>query len=459
MTVAIIDTGVANFASVQRALALLGCEHDVTRDPERIQSASHVILPGVGSFGAAMNALRASGAVFAVRAVIERDTPLLAICLGMQLLTESSDESPGVPGLGIVTGNCRGIPGTVRSPHLGWNLVVPDQEVRYVTVGDAAFANSFALRESPAGWSVSRTEHGIPFIASMERGRTLACQFHPELSGRWGMALIERWLENRTVSRSASPPRIGGLSRRVIPCLDVAEGRVVKGIRFQSLRDSGDPAARAAEYARQGADEIALLDIAATPSARNHQVGTVTRVRQAIDVPLTVGGGVRSVEDARHLLAAGADKVAVNSAAIGRPELIDEMATELGTQCVVLAVDAARRATGWEVLSTGGRISTGQDAVTWMEYGVQRGVGEILLTSWDRDGTRDGCDLDLIATATGALRVPVIASGGVGEPRHLIDALKAGADAVLCASVLHEGDETVGSLKAAASDAGFQVRS
>ncbi|MGH6898005.1 MAG: imidazole glycerol phosphate synthase subunit HisF [Geminicoccaceae bacterium] len=248
------------------------------------------------------------------------------------------------------------------------------------------------------------------------------------------------------------------LAARIIPCLDVSHGRVVKGVRFQGLRDAGDPAERAALYERQGADEIVILDVSATPEARGNQVETVERVRRHLGIPLTVGGGIRTIDDARALLEAGADKVSINTAAVHRPALLTEIALRFGRQCTVLAIDAAQRGGGFEVLVKGGREGTGIDAVGWAHEGTDRGAGEILLTSWDRDGTRAGYDLELTRAVADAVRVPVIASGGAATPAHLKAALDAGADAVLAASIFHDDDMTVGEVKRALAALGVHLR-
>ncbi|MGI9418191.1 MAG: imidazole glycerol phosphate synthase subunit HisF [Geminicoccaceae bacterium] len=248
------------------------------------------------------------------------------------------------------------------------------------------------------------------------------------------------------------------LTRRIIPCLDVSHGRVVKGIKFQGLRDAGDPAERAALYEAQGADEIVILDVSATPEGRGNQVETVKRVRENIGIPLTVGGGVRRVDDAGALLEAGADKVSVNSAAVSEPGILAEIAAQFGRQCTVLAIDAAWRDGGSQVLVKGGREPTGIETVGWAERAVGLGAGEILLTSWDRDGTREGYDLDLTRMIADAVRVPVIASGGAAGPEHLKDAFDAGADAVLAASIFHDDDMTVADVKRRLIEMGVAIR-
>jgi len=456
--VLIVDSGVANLASIAGAFRRLGVTPSVSADPEIVRDAARIVLPGVGAFGMGMSALRSRGLDAVIRDHASRGTPILGICLGMQMLCEASEETPGVTGLGIVAGTCRRLPPHVRIPHLGWNSVKPEPGARFVSDGVAAFANSYALREPPAGWTAAWTTHGAPFVAALERGPMLVCQFHPELSGGYGAALLERWLTGRTAPAGTASNVTSRLLPRLIPCLDVQDGRVVKGIRFQNLRDAGDPAEQAARYEAQGADEIVVLDVAASAAGRGTQIETVRRVRAAIGIPLTVGGGVRSVDDARQLLAAGADKVSVNTAAVRRPALLTELAHAFGCQCVVLAIDARRAAARWEVLVLGGREPAGLDAVAWAHDGEQLGAGEILLTSWDRDGTRAGHDLELLGAVAAAVRVPVIASGGVGTREHVAAAFAAGADAVLAASVFHDGDDTVDGIKADLAGRGIEVR-
>ncbi|HKX74307.1 MAG TPA: imidazole glycerol phosphate synthase subunit HisF [Acidimicrobiia bacterium] len=248
------------------------------------------------------------------------------------------------------------------------------------------------------------------------------------------------------------------LRKRVIPCLDVVDGRVVKGVNFLDLRDEGDPVELAARYAGEGADEIAFLDIGATPEERNTLLEVVRATASQVFVPLTVGGGIRSPEDMKAALRAGADRVSINSAAVAEPELIDRCARRFGRQCVVLAIDARRRPGGFEVVVRGGRRPTGIDAVEWARRGASLGAGEILLTSMDGDGTQTGYDLDLIGAVAAAVEVPVIASGGAGTPAHFVEAIMAGADAVLAASLFHRRQLTIGAVKAALAAAGLPVR-
>ena len=234
------------------------------------------------------------------------------------------------------------------------------------------------------------------------------------------------------------------LTHRIIPCLDVREGRVVKGIQFQGLVDAGCPVESALHYRDTGADELVILDVSATPEGRKTAAETVSSVRSVLDIPLTVGGGVRSPQDAERLLNAGADKVAVNSAAVTNPDLLSILACEFGSQCTVLAVDAARRPTGgWEVVTVSGTRRTGLDVPTWTREATDLGAGELLLTSWDRDGTRDGYDCELLQAVSDASRLPLIASGGANNADHMVEAFESGASAVLAASIFHSRETSV----------------
>lgn len=250
------------------------------------------------------------------------------------------------------------------------------------------------------------------------------------------------------------------LTRRLIPCLDVRDGRVVKGVQFSGLRDAGDPVEQATRYEQAGADELVMLDVSATPDGRKTALETVRALRAVLSIPLTVGGGVRAIDDALALLQAGADKVGVNTAAVEHPETISALATQVGAQCVVLAIDAARstEGDGWLVVTRSGTNRTPLDAVEWARRGESLGAGEILLTSWDRDGTHSGYDLDLLAAVCGSVRIPVIASGGASSAAHMAEAIEAGADAVLAASIFHDNTTTVREVKDQLAARGVEVR-
>ena len=248
------------------------------------------------------------------------------------------------------------------------------------------------------------------------------------------------------------------ITARVIPCLDVTNGRVVKGVNFVDLRDAGDPVELAARYDREGADELVFLDITASSDGRATMLDMVQRTAEQVFIPFTVGGGIREVADARAMLRAGADKVSVNTAAVQRPALISEIAAEFGAQCCVCAIDAKRRPGGYEVFLHGGRTPTGIDAVAWAEQATRLGAGEILLTSMDRDGTKEGFDLGLTRAITDAVGVPVVASGGVGTLQHLVEGVTEGhATGVLAASIFHFGEHTIAEAKAAMAAAGVRI--
>ena len=256
-----------------------------------------------------------------------------------------------------------------------------------------------------------------------------------------------------------------GVAIRVIPCLDVDNGRVVKGVNFENLRDAGDPVELAKRYGEEGADELTFLDVSASKDGRGTMLEVVRRTAEQIFIPLTVGGGVRSVEDVDQLLRAGADKVSVNTSAIARPELLSELSQRFGAQCIVLSVDARRvpageapQPSGFEVTTHGGTRSAGLDAVEWAITGEKLGVGEILLNSMDGDGTKNGFDLELLEKVRAAVSIPVIASGGAGTAEHFPPAVRAGANAVLAATIFHFGEVTIAEVKDAIENAGFEVR-
>ena len=250
-----------------------------------------------------------------------------------------------------------------------------------------------------------------------------------------------------------------GLAKRIIPCLDVTAGRVVKGVNFVELKDAGDPVEIARRYDREGADELTFLDITASSDGRDIILHIIDAVAEQVFIPLTVGGGVRQVEDVRRLLNAGADKVSINTAAVMNPQLVQDAADRYGSQCIVVAVDAKRTGSGWEVFTHGGRRPTGLDALEWAERMQRLGAGELLVTSMDRDGTKSGFDLDLTRAISDAVDVPIIASGGVGNLQHLADGVKLGhADAVLAASIFHFGEYTIGEAKEYLRRQGVEVR-
>lgn len=472
--VVVIKTGVANTASMLAAICRLGASPAVSSDPEAIARATHVVLPGVGSFGAGMAALQQHSLVEPLRARIRAGRATLCVCLGMQLLAKSSEETPGISGLGVIDADVTRYAMGVRVPHMGWNFVGPWEDRAGFW---AYFANSYCLKSLPGGFETAASTHGESFVACLRAGNVLACQFHPELSGAAGLALIRSWLDrplstpdmNVKSSRVEIPhstwlmgelPTAAGARERVrvIPCLDVRDGRVVKGVKFEGLRDAGDPVELAGMYESQGADELVMLDVSATTDARATAIETVRAIRRELSIPLTVGGGVRAEEDAAKLLDAGADKVSINTAAVRHPSLVRTIASRYGDQCTVIAIDAARHAGSWRVVVRSGSEPTPIDAIEWARACAGNGAGEVLLTSMDRDGTHGGYDLELIDAVSRAVHVPVIASGGAGTPEHLAEAVRAGASAVLAASIFHNGTWTVGAAKESLRRDGIALR-
>ena len=459
--VVVIPTGNANLASVLEGLRRAGGEPVVREDVESIVGAEYLVLPGVGSFAASKARLQSRHLEVALRERVAAGRPTLGICLGMQLLFEASEENPGIPGIGCYPGTITRFQGDVKIPQLGWNRVVPEGPTRFLAEGEAYFANSYRLGSAPEGTECAVTDHGGRFVSAFEHGDVLACQFHPELSGRYGIELIGRWLG----TLPGSPPREGKgtstVGARVIPCLDVRDGRVVKGVKFQGLRDVGSPAELARAYELQGADELVLLDVSATPEGRRTAVDTIRSVRAELSIPLTVGGGVRSAEDAGRLLDAGADKVAINTAAVEHPTVVTEISDRFGRQCTVVSIDAARSRANeneFEIIIHSGSIRTSIDVPEWTLLAVALGAGELLLTSWDRDGTKDGYDVDLLAAVADKVDIPIIASGGASGPDHLLEGIRAGADAVLAASIFHEGEYDVATVKDHLEANGVRVR-
>ena len=416
-----------------------------------VESAERLVLPGVGHF-AATQRLDQSGLTAAIRAAIARGVPFLGICVGMQWLYAGSTEAPDQPGLAHFARSCtRFSDCDEKIPHVGWNSLDVRAASRLLAGVDAGefvyFTHSY---KAPVTEDTAAVTHYIePFAAAVERGNVMGVQFHPEKSGATGLKILRNFLE------------LVMLTKRIIACLDVHDGRVVKGVQFVDLIDAGDPATQAARHAREGADEIVLLDITATHEGRQTLLDTVRRTARELFVPFAVGGGIRTARDAENVFDAGADKVSVNSAALADPTLIDAIGRNFGAQAVVVAIDARRDPQAADpvrdaqVFVQGGRKPTGRRVVEWAREAEARGAGEILLTSMDADGTRAGFDCELTAAVSEAVSIPVIASGGAGTVQHFADVFAAGkADAALAASIFHFGVSSARSLKEELAAAG-----
>lgn len=481
--IVISDLGRANVASLMAAFGRLGLRSRLSREPREIMAAKAAVLPGVGAFGEVVARLEAAGLAAAFRFRFERGLPTLGICLGMQLFFEGSQESPGAVGIGALPGMIERIKTAMPLPQFGWNRVAGGGPLAAggVSAAWAYYANSYALSKPPEGWAAAWSRYGAPFIAALERGPMLLCQFHPELSGDWGLALLGRWAERakagafrpeEATSTLAAPrfklPHLSttdAIARRIIPCLDVDGGRVVKGTRFLELRDLGDPAELARRYEDQGADELCILDITAGTQGRATALETIRAVRAACGLPICAGGGVRSVDDAEALLLAGADKIAVNTRAYREPSLVTGIARAFGSQACVVAIDATRdsapgsRGGRARVALDAGRTVVDEGAASWAARAVGLGAGELLLTSRDRDGTGSGYDLELLAEVTAAAGgAPVIASGGASDPAAVAAGFGAGAGAALLAGALHRGELSIGEIKTYLRQNGVEVR-
>lgn len=483
----VVRTGVANIGSMVAGLKRAGGDPVLIDDVETIRTAQHVVVPGVGTFGEAMQSLHDAKLVDALKHRFEHGLPTLFVCVGLQILGSSSEESPNASGFGFLPSHVIHFPAGVHVPQQGWNKVDASEGSFFLQSGFAYYSNSFCFVHQPVGdsWASAVSDHGVKFVAAVERGGFLACQFHPELSGDFGQAILKKWIDHapsrvlKMTQRSSSvsycpsyripvdlflfpqfsflavkmapvesSENIDGLTRRIIPCLDVKDGKVVKGVKFQDLKEAGSPSERAWYYQSQGADEIVMLDVSATIEGRKTALQTIREIRAGLMIPLTVGGGVNSVDAAQAILESGADKVSVNTAAVRDPSILTALAARFGRQCTVLAIDAIQSGPEtWEVVVSSGKENTGKDVIEWAREGVRLGAGEILLTSWDRDGTKSGYDCELLRRVSGAVSVPVIASGGAATSEHLRDAMYAGADAVLAASIFHFNEYTVESLK------------
>ena len=413
--IAIIDYDAGNLKSVEKALQSIGEDTIVSRDREEILRADKVILPGVGSFGDAMQKLRDYKLDEVIKEVTESGKPFLGICLGLQLLFERSEETPGVDGLGILKGEILRIPDHegLKIPHMGWNSLELINQGRLFQNLPADpyvyFVHSYYLKAEEPEIVKATTWYSTTIHASVEKGNIFACQFHPEKSSDVGLQIL----------------RI------------------------------------AAAYDKAGADELVFLDITASSDARNTVVDMVRKVAEKVFIPFTVGGGIRTVEDFKVLLREGADKISINSSAINTPELISQAADKFGSQCVVVAIDARRRedGSGWNIYKNGGRIDVGIDAVEWAMKVDKLGAGEILLTSMDCDGTKAGYDLELTRTIAENVSIPVIASGGAGTMEHFYDALTEGkADAALAASLFHYKELEIRQVKEYLRDRKVPVR-
>jgi imidazole glycerol-phosphate synthase subunit HisF len=486
MKIALIDYRAGNLTSVRKALATVGAEVYTPESPSDLAAADGIIVPGVGHFEA--TAVLDARWREAIHAHVRAGRTLLGICLGLQWLFEGSVEAPGLAGLGVLPGVCRRLGPEWESrgaasdpaawdgykvPHVGWNTVRASRAstLLHGVAADAQayFTHSYAAPVGPS--AVATTTHGpATFASAVEDGRVFGLQFHPEKSSDAGLAMLRNFVARTrgevvaaagAVSRSTAPPPA---SRRIIACLDVRDGGVVKGVKFEGLRHAGDPAELAARYNVEGIDEVVILDVTATLESRRALARTIADVARRLFIPLAVGGGIRTEDDAAAVVDAGADKVSLNTAALVDPDLITRLAVRYGSQAVVVAIDAKRQrrldgGDGFAVYSRSGSHDSARQAVEWAKEAAARGAGEILLTSIDKDGTRSGFDCELTAAVSSAVPIPVIASGGAGELDHFVDVFTRGrADAALAASIFHFSERGVSTLKQHLAAAGIPMR-
>ncbi len=480
--IALVDYGAGNLTSVRKALGTLGADVVTPLEPEALATAAGIIVPGVGHF----DVTRALDERWrrAIGDAVERGIPLLGICVGLQWLFEGSEEAPGLPGMSLFSGHCAKLPshaetGNLKVPHVGWNALTSvrdDGLLSGIENGSSVyFTHSYAA--PVVGDTAAVTTYGVPFTAAVERGQVAGVQFHPEKSGDTGIRILSNWLDRVRDARmnlrtqapgpqSQAASRVGAvrepplqLAKRVIACLDVRDGKVVKGVNFEGLRDAGDPAALAAHYNAVGIDELVILDVTATIESRQARAQTIAHVAREIFIPLCVGGGIRSEDDAAAAIEAGADKVSVNTAALEQPSLITTLAARYGSQAVVVAIDAKRINGRFVVYARSGQAETPRDAVEWAAEAAERGAGEILLTSIDKDGTKSGFDCTMTRAVSTQVPIPVIASGGAGTFEHFAEVFVDGrADAALAASVFHFNEHSVTDLKRFLAGRGIPVR-
>ncbi len=498
MRIALIDYRAGNLTSVRKALAAAGAEVFTPDTAAQIAGADGLIVPGVGHFEA--TAVLDAAWREAILAHARAGKPLLGICLGLQFLFEGSVEAPRLPGLGLLPGVCGKLgpdwdPAVQLSadgwaefkvPHVGWNAVNPTRPssiLAGVAPGaQAYFTHSYAAPVG-AGTAATTTTGPNTFASVVERGAIFGLQFHPEKSADAGLAMLRNFCRRIQGAPDVPPDRASDLpsddpgsaaenvaetahraSKRIIACLDVRDGQVVKGVKFEGLRSAGDPAELAARYNVEGIDEVVILDVTATLETRRALAQTIRAVARNLFIPLAVGGGIRTEDDAAAVVEAGADKVSLNSAALKDPDLISRLAVRYGSQAVVVAIDAKRGPTtagpdGFAVYARSGTSDAGRDAVEWARDAAARGAGEILLTSMDRDGTRSGFDCELTAAVARAVSIPVIASGGAGTIDHFVDVFTRGrADAALAASIFHFSEHGVADLKAHLASNGIPMR-
>ncbi|MDR1958110.1 MAG: imidazole glycerol phosphate synthase subunit HisF [Planctomycetaceae bacterium] len=478
----LIDYGAGNLTSVKLALESLGCEAVITSDPEVVRQATRVIFPGVGAAAAAMQNLNERGLVPVLHEVLQRGVPFLGICLGTQILLHFSEENGGTSMLSLLPGMVKlfqPVGSQFKVPHMGWNSMkqcrkhpilngVPDES-------DFYFVHSYyPVPESPYDIIGTTDYAGTRFASMIGRKNLAAAQFHLEKSGPVGLRILKnftRW--DGTVPEEPSFAPVTGrmdaavcpVKRRIVPCLDVINRRVTKGVKFKDNIDLGDPVELARRYYNEGADELVVYDITASAEHRKIDIGMVRDAAKAIHIPFAVGGGIATLHDMAEVLEAGAEKVSINSLAVADPGIIAQGSQAFGRQCIVLGMDPVSNPdrekfpSGFEVTVRGFRERTGMDALDWAKRCEDLGVGEIVVNSVDRDGTRIGFELDITGQIARTVSIPVVASGGAGNIDHLMEVFeKTEVSAAIIAGILHTGLYTMEQIKTPLADHGIPIR-
>ena len=449
--VLIIDTRAGNLFSLKAAIDRMGYETTVRQSPDD-RNYDAVVIPGQGRFGTVMGNLKQDGWLDYINNLRNTDIPLLGICVGMQIFFESSEEDPGAEGLAWFKGKAKALD-FPKKPMVGWTPL----NSTYWPNQDVYFVNSYAIESSEH--QIAMAHYGVDFCAAVNHGNFTGVQFHPEKSGQTGADIIRQALEGNIVSQDetsiiAQP----NLLPRIIVCLDVDKGRVVKGTNFKELRDMGDPVELAIAYEEQGADELVFLDISASNEQRPTALKRVTEIANHLSIPFTVGGGLKKLDDVKAFLDAGADKVALNTTAVVQPDIINETAKAYGSQCVVVAIDVNREGDELPIYIHGGRTLVENKFFDWTAEVADRGAGEILLTCMHRDGTGIGFDTELTKQVSEQVNIQVIASGGAKTEQHFLDAFNNKADACLAAGMFHSGKYRVETVKEFLKQNGIATR-
>ena len=479
LDVVVVDYGMGNLNSVRTAFESLGATVAVSSSPSDLERADRIVLPGVGAFGEGMRNLNRAGLIpLLARRVFEERIPFLGICLGMQLLARESLEHGRHPGLGWIPARVQPFSSNdqeIKQTHIGWNDVVPTRPSALLDgLGGSPnfyFVHSYFMECDDHEAVSARSAYGQPFVAAIEHRNLAGVQFHPEKSQEAGLALLRRFLSWRPADNGTHPMLASTVTPqpkvRLIPTVLLHRGRMVKTVRFQLAttglrRDVGHPVKTPTVYDAQLADELVYLDIRSTVEGRplDTLAAAIGETAGVCFMPITAGGGVRSTDDVRRLLKAGADKVAINTAAVERPALVTEAADRFGSQCVVVAVDARRAPDGRYYATTrSGTVDTGETPWDLAQRMQHAGAGEILLTSVDRDGTMEGYDLELCQRVASSVRIPVVLSGGAGRLADLVSAIRTGgAAAVGAASLFHFTDQSPIKAKAFMRRSGLSVR-